>query len=72
MKIFNGHEHLVSLSITDGNTTDGIHIQPYGRVKLPSGWQLTGNSIALNPKVQVGSEPGDVVAQPTVAVKPTK
>lgn len=53
-KVFNGHDHLVSLAITlaDG-TTDGIHLQPYARVRLQDGTNVTPNSLALNPKVRL-------------------
>lgn len=65
-KVFNGHDHLVTLGIVaaDG-TRDGIHIQPYARITLPAGYSIHPNSLVENPKVKLEEE---VVAPQQVVV----
>ena len=63
VKVFNPTDYLVTLEIECGNVKDGIHVQPGGRVKLPSGFTLSARSKAENPRVEETSD--EVTPAPT-------
>ncbi len=54
MIVINGGSEQVQLDIVDdkGNT-DGIHVQPRGRVELAEGWQPSPASLEKYPNVRV-------------------
>ena len=54
MIVINGGSEQVQLDIVDdiGNT-DGIHVQPRGRVELAEGWQCSPASLEQFPSIRV-------------------
>lgn len=72
-QVRNTSDMLMTLEIINAaGTIDGVHIQPRGKIDLPPGFTVTGNSLARNPAAVADADAVTQVAPaPAIVTKQT-